>query len=66
MNLITEIGYPAEVHSITTEDSYILSTYRIPPRKPTSKTVIFMHGLLACCAEFLISGPGIQQALGTY
>lgn len=55
-------GYPAETHSVITDDGYILEVHRIPgsPQSPpaTGKRVVFlMHGLLDSSATWVIMGP---------
>ncbi|XP_062540108.1 lipase 3-like [Armigeres subalbatus] len=63
--LIEKYGYKVEVHSVTTEDGYMLTLFRIMPRKPsTSKKlpVFVMHGLLGSSADFVITGPNNSLA----
>lgn len=43
MDLVTERGYPLEKHYVTTEDGYILGTFRIPSSGPP---VLLQHALL--------------------
>ncbi|XP_013137819.1 PREDICTED: lipase member K-like [Papilio polytes] len=57
-----EHGYLSEQHTVTTEDGYILTMFRIskgknckgPNRKPP---VLLMHGLLMSSDSFMDSGP---------
>jgi len=62
-------GYPAEIHTVTTADGYILTMHRIP-YSPTSKNtetprpVVFLqHGFLCSSVDWVIMGP--EKALGT-
>lgn len=58
-------GYQSEVHTVTTEDDYILTVFRLPPRERctenNTKPVIFMHGLLLSGDDCLIPGPGVAH-----
>ncbi|EAT35489.1 AAEL012343-PA [Aedes aegypti] len=63
--LIEKYGYKVEIHSATTEDGYMLTLFRIMPRKisETKKLPVFvMHGLLGSAADFVISGPNNSLA----
>lgn len=62
--LIIQNGYPAETHTVTTADGYILTMHRIP-YSPTSNStetprpVVFLqHGLLSSSVDWVIMGPG--------
>lgn len=54
--MIENSGYPAELHTVVTEDNYILSMQRIPLREPTHKIALLMHGLHCTAAEFIVTG----------
>lgn len=61
--LIVSHGYPAETHTILTDDGYFLTVHRIPfskenPKKVPEKTVLLHHGLLGSSADWVITGPG--------
>lgn len=66
--LIRDEGYPAEVHSVTTCDGYILQLHRIPfspksPKTKRSKTPIFlMHGFLESSNGWIVLGS--ENSLG--
>lgn len=65
--LITKYGYNAEVHSVTTEDGYILELQRIAgsPKSPPSrgkKIAMLLHGSEGSAATFVLSSP--SHALG--
>lgn len=67
--VIRKNGYPAEVHSVTTEDNYILTVYRIPHGRNASRNVgttkppVFLqHGLLGSSAEWILASP--ENSLG--
>ncbi|KAL1451129.1 hypothetical protein WDU94_003419 [Cyamophila willieti] len=49
-------GKSGEEHTITTEDGYILSLFRITPIKEKATPVLFLHGLLAAPETWLIRG----------
>lgn len=59
-------GYPCESYDVLTEDGYVLSLHRIPPRNLTYasdlKPFILMHGLIGSAADFILSGK--QRSLG--
>ncbi|KDR15390.1 lipase 3-like [Zootermopsis nevadensis] len=61
--LITQHGYPAETHTVTTEDGYILTMHRIPysPKSnstDTKRPVVFLqHGLISSSVDWVIMGP---------
>jgi len=42
------LGYPCEIHNITTEDGYILTVFRVPhgvkSQRPNTKPVLLQHG----------------------
>ncbi|KAJ6647529.1 Lipase 3, partial [Pseudolycoriella hygida] len=54
--IIENSGYPAELHTVVTDDDYILSVHRIPLREPTRKIALLMHGLHCTAFEFLVTG----------
>ncbi|KAJ9595441.1 hypothetical protein L9F63_013352 [Diploptera punctata] len=63
--LIEKYGYPAEIHTVDTEDGYILQMHRIPysskSPKADNKSVVFLqHGLFASSADWIILGPGVS------
>ncbi|KAJ8728626.1 hypothetical protein PYW07_006322 [Mythimna separata] len=66
--LIAVHGYPAEAHTIITDDGYILTVHRIPYSKEAKnkvsprKTVLLHHGLLGSSADWIIPGP--KKGLG--
>ncbi|XP_017877436.1 lipase 3-like [Ceratina calcarata] len=53
LQIIQSQGYPAEAHTVTTEDGYILTMHRIPG-KPGSPAVFLQHGILGSSADWLI------------
>ncbi|XP_062703828.1 lipase 1-like [Aedes albopictus] len=57
---IAKHGYPVELHKVTTEDGYILTTARIP--NPGKTPLLILHGLFGCSVDFTAQGPG--KALG--
>jgi len=66
VEMIEYFGYPAETHSITTEDGYILDIHRIPFGLTTSEgpktPVMVQHGILCSSADYVLNFP--YQSLG--
>ncbi|CAG2061047.1 unnamed protein product [Timema podura] len=64
-DIIKKYKYPAQSHTVTTEDGYILQVHRIPHGRninssgvnPGNKVVLLLHGLLASSASFVDLGP---------
>ncbi|EDW64196.1 lipase 3 isoform X1 [Drosophila virilis] len=54
-SLIKKYGYPAENHTVTTDDGYVLTLHRIP--RPGSTPVLLVHGLLDSSATWVMMGP---------
>ncbi|KAL5287226.1 hypothetical protein ACFFRR_008258 [Megaselia abdita] len=58
--------YPCESYEVLTEDGYVVTLHRIPPRNLTYarelKPFILMHGLIGSAADFILSGK--QRSLG--
>ena len=59
--MIAHMGYPVEVHTVTTEDGYVLEMHRIPfgKRSPlvpgeTRPVVYVQHGLLCSSADWVM------------
>ena len=57
--MIVDAGYPAETHTVVTEDGYILRLHRIPhaaegKHNGTRPIVFLMHGLLSSSWNFLL------------
>ncbi|KAK9878702.1 hypothetical protein WA026_023401 [Henosepilachna vigintioctopunctata] len=62
-SIIKEQNYPLEKHTVTTEDGYVNSMYRIPYGKKTSSQngtpgppVLLLHGMSCSCAVFVNGG----------
>lgn len=67
--MIRAAGYPAESHTVTTEDGYILTMHRIPHGKKNGtgtsgkKRVLFLqHGLFGTSADWLLNS--VDKCLG--
>ncbi|GBP43579.1 Lipase 3 [Eumeta japonica] len=65
--IVKKYGYPSEIHSVQTDDGYILEMHRIPHGREGAPlggrpAVLLMHGLLSSSADYVIIGPG--KALG--
>ena len=57
--LIAKYGYPAEVHTVTTDDGYILTMHRIRG-KPGAQPFFLQHGLVDSSAGYVIMGPNVS------
>ncbi|XP_046451056.1 lipase 3-like [Daphnia pulex] len=63
VEIISSRGYPVEVHTVVTDDGYILEVHRIPHGKgqstdsstPLGKPVFLQHGFSTSDADWLIS-----------
>lgn len=60
--IIVRHGYPAETHTVKTEDGYLLNIHRIPCGRHgcgdgIRQPVFLQHGILASSADFILSGP---------
>lgn len=58
--LISKYGYEVESHSVTTEDGYELTMFRILPQQPSETPklpVLMVHGLESSAVDFIIIGP---------
>ncbi|KAM8716820.1 hypothetical protein ACLKA7_003657 [Drosophila subpalustris] len=62
LQLLAKYKYPGEVHTVTTEDQYVLQMHRMP--RPRAKPVLLMHGLQDTSSSWIIMGP--QSGLGYY
>uniref|UniRef100_U5ERJ2 Putative triglyceride lipase-cholesterol esterase n=1 Tax=Corethrella appendiculata TaxID=1370023 RepID=U5ERJ2_9DIPT len=67
IQLIEKYGYRSEVHTVETEDGYLLDLHRINGRKDepiiTNKPVVFlMHGLLCSSSDWILIGPNNSLA----
>ncbi|XP_026764975.1 gastric triacylglycerol lipase-like [Galleria mellonella] len=61
--LVAYDGYNSETYTVTTDDGYILSVFRIPVNKSCKDSsnlepIIFMHGLYLSGDDCIIPGPG--------
>ncbi|KAL5276809.1 LIPA.2 family protein [Megaselia abdita] len=67
-NRMSSLGYPVEIHKVTTADGYILELHRIPHPKHykgnTNKRpiVLLVHGIYSSADCFLINGE--EDSLG--
>ncbi|XP_063386017.1 lipase 3-like [Cydia fagiglandana] len=65
--LLQKHQYIVEEHTVKTDDGYILTLFRIPPKQKTrdvqKRPVVFlMHGLLGSADDWVLSGPGVGLA----
>lgn len=67
--LLQKNHYAVEEHTVKTDDGYILTLFRIPPKSAesgdvqTKRPVVFlMHGLLGSSDDWLLMGPGRSLA----
>ncbi|XP_011296935.1 lipase 3 [Fopius arisanus] len=61
IELVSQAGYEAEEHAVTTEDGYILTAHRIPsgPKSPAANgkpVVLLLHGLLGASDVWVLRG----------
>ena len=63
--MISDYGYPVEVHNYTTEDGYINTLHRMPQRdgRKPRRAVFVQHGLFGTSADYVMGSP--QKSLGT-
>ncbi|XP_058444935.1 lipase 1-like [Malaya genurostris] len=56
--LIRKNGFSVEEHRVRTEDGYLLTMFRIPPRKPGLRKhpVFMMHSLFSSSADWVLIG----------
>ncbi|KDR16428.1 Lipase 3 [Zootermopsis nevadensis] len=62
-DLLAKYGYPAESHTVQTDDGYLLTLHRIPHGKEVAARadrppVLLQHGLLSSSADWVVNGPG--------
>lgn len=62
--LLRAYNYPAEEHSVTTEDGYVLEMHRVP--NPGRPAILVMHGMLSSSADFVLMGPTVALAYFLY
>ncbi|KAM3717721.1 Lipase lipl-1 [Dirofilaria immitis] len=69
LEIITYHGYPSEMHTVTTDDGYILELHRIPAGKTgnytgsESKSVVFLqHGFIGSSAVWVTNLPNQSAA----
>ncbi|XP_001356046.3 lipase 3-like isoform X1 [Drosophila pseudoobscura] len=55
IHLLQKYGYPAENHTVETDDGYILGLHRIA--RPGGMPVLLVHGLLDSSATWVMMGP---------
>ncbi|CAH1640477.1 unnamed protein product [Spodoptera littoralis] len=65
--LAQKYEYTIEEHTVKTDDGYILTVFRIPPKMRTrdvqKRPVVFlMHGVLGSADDWLLMGPGKSLA----
>ncbi|KAH9631726.1 hypothetical protein HF086_014727 [Spodoptera exigua] len=65
--LAQKYEYTIEEHTVKTDDGYVLTVFRIPPKMRTrdvqKRPVVFlMHGVLGSADDWLLMGPGKSLA----
>ena len=57
--LARKYGYPLQIHTVTTDDGYILNLHRIPNSQNKRKrpVVFLMHGILESSDTWVLMGP---------
>jgi hypothetical protein len=58
-------GYPLELHTVTTDDGYVLRMERIP-RPGCRKVAFFQHGILDTSLTWVSSGVTGSQAFAAW
>ncbi|KAJ8929437.1 hypothetical protein NQ314_017886 [Rhamnusium bicolor] len=64
IQILHKYGYPVEVHTIVTDDGYILTAYRIPrgrngvSSRSNSHPIMLVHGTCGSSENFIVAGPG--------
>lgn len=53
-------NYPVSIHTVYTEDGYLLTMHRIP--KPGHQPILLVHGIFSSSMSFVILGP--KKSLG--
>ena len=71
-DLLKYWGYPYEVHEVTTEDGYVLTLHRIPPRNNHTSTMewtgennavfYLQHAVIGASHDWLLNPP--HQSIG--
>ena len=71
--LVHSRGFALEIHSVVTEDGYMLSIHRLVPKSysaknytTTRKPVIVQHGLFGASTDFLINSPHRHSPNSSY
>ncbi|XP_015115285.1 lipase 3 isoform X2 [Diachasma alloeum] len=54
--IIRRAGYPAESHTVQTDDGYLLELHRIP--NELGYPIFLQHGLLGCSTDWIMQGKG--------
>ncbi|GIL73386.1 hypothetical protein Vretimale_17555 [Volvox reticuliferus] len=65
LSVIRDAGYPHELHTVTTEDGYVLRLERIP-RPGARDVVFFMHGVLDTSMGWVSGGVTGSQAFAAW
>ncbi|XP_063697759.1 lipase 3-like [Culicoides brevitarsis] len=65
---IQDLGYPAEVHEVTTQDGYVLTLHRIPKSPKTknstkSSPILFVHGIGVSGSLFIVPIPSVDKGI---
>ena len=63
--IVTDYGFPLESYKVTTEDGYILTTFRIPHGKSQGPSddatpVLIQHGYFDACDFAVMNGPELS------
>ncbi|GLI64543.1 hypothetical protein VaNZ11_007837 [Volvox africanus] len=65
LSVIQDAGYPHELHTVTTEDGYVIRMERIP-RPGARDVVFFMHGVLDTSMGWVSGGVTGSQAFAAW
>ncbi|KAL0235292.1 hypothetical protein GEMRC1_001874 [Eukaryota sp. GEM-RC1] len=58
--IIRSYNVPIETYNITTADGYILSLFKIPSARPSTRDVLLVHGLAVNVASWVFGGPSVS------
>eukprot|EP00927_Polykrikos_kofoidii_P027643 TRINITY_DN24246_c0_g1_i1.p1 TRINITY_DN24246_c0_g1~~TRINITY_DN24246_c0_g1_i1.p1 ORF type:complete len:392 (-),score=55.21 TRINITY_DN24246_c0_g1_i1:127-1302(-) len=61
---LAKYDIPVEEHFVTTDDGYILATFRLS--RPGSPVVVFVHGILSSAWCWIDNDPAISPAIQVY
>ncbi|KAJ4459270.1 putative Lysosomal acid lipase/cholesteryl ester hydrolase [Paratrimastix pyriformis] len=60
--MIEARGFRTEIHQVLTDDGFILTMFRIPPRSPGAPVAFLQHGVMDCAVTWIMQG-GVDESL---